>query len=280
MTYSPFRILADHWQDIYNRIRTIQLNKELYETLSHKTVFHEILQSNLPEREKRVERLWQEAQIFTFAGTETVAWTLSIMTFYLLSMPEVLQKLKLELNKAIPDATGIPEWKDLEQLPYLSAVIQESLRFSLGAATRQHRSCPDEAVVFDDGKKKWVIPPGTAIAMSTPIIHFNPKIFPEPHKFDPERWLKDPGLDKYMWSFSKGPRQCLGINLAYAELYLCTAALFRRYNGPSASKAEIKGDETGSIELFETTIDDVTFQRDMFAPYPKEGSKGVQILLK
>jgi cytochrome P450 len=202
------------------------------------------------------------------------------MTFYLLTIPAVLKKLKLELNKAIPDVKNVPEWKELEQLPYLSAVIQESLRFSLGATTRQHRSCPDESMVFDDGKKKWVIPPGTAIATSNPIIHFNPDIFPEPHKFMPERWLNNHGLDRYLWSFSKGPRQCLGINLAYAELYLCTAALFRRYSGPSAGEAEIKGDETGSIELFETTIDDVTFQRDMFAPYPKEGSKGVRILLR
>jgi cytochrome P450 len=267
-------------QDIYNRIRNIQSNKDHYETLSHKTVLHEILQSNLPESEKTVERLWQEAQIFTFAGTETVAWTLSVMIFYLLSIPAVLKKLKLELNKAIPDPDKVPEWKELEQLPYLSAAIQESLRFSLGASTRQHRSCPDEAVVFDDGKKKLVIPAGTAIAMSTPLIHFNQDIFPDPHKFIPERWLDSPGKDKYLWSFSKGPRQCLGINLAHAELYLCAAALFRRYSGPSASKAEIVGDETGSMALFETTSDDVTFQRDMFVPYPKEGSKGVRIVLK
>jgi cytochrome P450 len=272
--------VANDRQDIYNRIRNIQSNKDRYETLSHKTVLHEILQSNLPESEKTVERLWQEAQIFTFAGTETVAWTISVMTFYLLSIPAVLKKLKLELNKAIPDPGKMPEWKVLERVPYLSAVIQESLRFSLGVTARQHRSCPDEAVVFDDGKKKWVIPPGTAIAMSNPTIHFNPDIFPEPHKFMPERWLKNAGLDRYLWSFSKGPRQCLGVNLAHAELYLCTAALFRRYSGPSASKAEIKGDETGTIELFETTIDDVAFQRDMFAPYPKEGSKGVRIVLK
>ena len=46
--------VANDRQDIYNRIRNIQSNKDHYETLSHKTVLHEILQSNLPESEKTV----------------------------------------------------------------------------------------------------------------------------------------------------------------------------------------------------------------------------------
>jgi cytochrome P450 len=261
------------------RIRNIQSNKEHYDNSSHPTVFRDILDSNLPQREKTVERLWQEAQVFIFAGTETAAWMLSVTTFYILSTPHILQKLKVELRAAIPDAHKIPSWKELEQLPYLSAVIQEGLRLSIGVSTRQHRICPDETLVFDDGGKKWVIPLGTAIAMSNPIIHFNPELFPEPNKFDPERWIKSPGLEKYLWSFSKGPRQCLGINLAYAEIFLCIAMLFRRFDGPSSSGKET-GDGFGTIELFKTTLDDVTFHYDMFGPFPKEGSEGVRVLLK
>jgi cytochrome P450 len=195
-------------------------------------------------------------------------------------LPETLKKLRKELNAAIPDAKTTPPWKELERLPYLSAVISEGLRLSIRVSTRQHRICPDEALVLDDGGKEWVIPKGTVIAMSNPLIHLNPDIFPEPNLFDPERWTKDPGLEKYLWSFSKGPRQCLGVNLAYAELYLCISTLFRRFGGPSASEKGSSSDGLGTIELFETSLDDVTFHRDKFGPYPKEGSKGVRVILK
>lgn len=56
----------------------------------------------------------------------------------------------------------------------------------------------------------------------------------------------------------------MGINLAYAELFLTLAGVFRRYD----------------LELFETTIKDVTMARDAFVPAPKVGSKGVRMLVK
>jgi cytochrome P450 len=56
--------------------------------------------------------------------------------------------------------------------------------------------------------------------MSTPLIHLNPQIFPDPLSFQPERFLEKPRLKRYLMSFSQGSRQCLGMQLAYAELYL------------------------------------------------------------
>lgn len=51
--------------------------------------------------------------------------------------------------------------------------------------------------------------------MSTVLVHLDSSIFPEPHSFDPERWVKASkegvNLDKFMVAFTKGTRQCLGI---------------------------------------------------------------------
>jgi cytochrome P450 len=63
---------------------------------------------------------------------------------------------------------------------------------------------------------KYFIPPGTAIGMTSILIHTNPEIFPEPDRFYPERWLNDDGsqrkdLERFLLSFSKGSRQCLGM---------------------------------------------------------------------
>lgn len=125
------------------------------------TIFDEILNSNLSDHEKRPERLLEESQNIAIAGTETTAWTLSVLTFHLLSNPDKLKKLRSELEKAIPDVGALlPPIKDLEQLPYLTAVISEGLRLSMGTSNRQFRIAPDEAMRFNDGKKEWVVPPG------------------------------------------------------------------------------------------------------------------------
>lgn len=77
-----------------------------------------------------------------------------------------------------------------------------------------------------------------------------------------------------MVSFTKGTRQCVGINLAYAELYTCLASIFRRYGGPESMGPE------GRLELFETTKEDVEMAADMFIPFVKPGSKGIRVLVK
>lgn len=64
-------------------------------------------------------------------------------------------------------------------------------------------------------------------------MHFDPKIWGSDAKtFDPDRWLADDAkeLDKYIVTFSKGARQCLGINLAYAEVTLTLARLAERFS--------------------------------------------------
>jgi cytochrome P450 len=86
---------------------------------SNATVFDSILDSDLPDEEKETERLWQEAQVICIAGTETTAWALSVLTFYLLSNPEVMAKLRTELDSAIPDISARVASRDLEKLPYL-----------------------------------------------------------------------------------------------------------------------------------------------------------------
>jgi hypothetical protein len=73
-----------------------------------------------------------------------------------------LAKLKAELKEAIPDPSAPLSIKAMEQLPYLSAMITEGLRLSMGTSNRQERVCPDEILVFNDGKKRWHIPQGVS----------------------------------------------------------------------------------------------------------------------
>ena len=99
-----------------------------YEALGlEKTIFHEILESDLPPEEKTFERLWQEAQVTIGAGADTTGNALTVIHFHLLDNPNTLRKLQAELQEALPNKYDPIELRVVEQLPYLvsSALIQK-----------------------------------------------------------------------------------------------------------------------------------------------------------
>ena len=135
-------------------------------------------------------------------------------------MPEIKTKVEAELITVTEDPRNYPKWSTLEQLPYLSAVLLEAIRLSYGVSSRLPRIAPDETLIYEGkfrGKQvRYLIPPGTAIGMSSVIMHTNKDIFPEPYDFRPGRWLNEDGtkrkeLEGYLFSFGKGTRQCVGI---------------------------------------------------------------------
>ena len=148
------------------------------------------------------------------------------MTFYLLTESHILNRLTQELQAAVEDPRQLPSWSSLEQLPYLCAVILEGLRLSYGVSARTPRVPVDEDLVYHGLRTPamsdssdiidYIIPRGTAIGMSSWIMHHNEAIFPNSTMFVPERWLDEKGqqrkdLEQYLLSFSKGSRQCLGM---------------------------------------------------------------------
>lgn len=77
------------------------------------------------------------------------------------------------------------------------------------------------------------------VSMSAWMIHRNEDAFPDPGKFDPERWLgKSPEelrfMEKCYIPFSRGSRSCLGQNLAMCELYVGLGTIFRRFDNLTA----------------------------------------------
>ena len=140
------------------------------------------------------------------------ATTLAAITYHLLANPEVLSKLKAELETAVPNPSVLPTCAQVENLPYLTGVIQEGIRLHPGGTFRQQRSSPVEDLVYIDEarKKEWIIPAGTPVSMTPTLIQTQPQYFPDPLRFRPERWIENPRLDKYILTFSKGTRVCLG----------------------------------------------------------------------
>ncbi|KAK0117766.1 hypothetical protein ONS95_012092 [Cadophora gregata] len=235
------------------------------------TIFHTLLESDLPPSEKTTTRLTEEGITLVGAGSHTVAWTLTVGSFHILSNPQILSTLRAELSTVKREGETLNSiLTQLEKLPFLTGVVKESLRLSYGVSLRLPRIDPEKPMHFHD----WVIPAGTAVSMSTVLIHQDENIFPDSKEFKPERWLgADKGLDRYMTAFSGGSRACLGITLAWAELYLGFAGVFGRIGGVGD-----KGDR-GVMRLVGTDKGDVEMVGDGFFPLVKEGSQGVRVLI-
>ncbi|CAF9937873.1 MAG: hypothetical protein HETSPECPRED_000688 [Heterodermia speciosa] len=240
-------------------------------------VFQGLLNSSiLSDADKSTERLTVEAFVLVGAGLETTATTLMVLTYHLLANPPILRKLKAELEAEIPDASVLPTFKQVESLPYLTAVVQEGLRMHSGASTRQQRIAPDEDLVYTDRAraKKWIIPAGTPVSMTPTLLQYLPEYFPDPNTFRPERWIENPRLDRYLLTFSKGSRICLGMNLAYQEMYFVLAAVFRKYDLYDGA-VEGKGP---ALQLYETVRErDIDMVAELAVPSPEVGSEGLRI---
>lgn len=86
----------------------------------------------------------------------------------------------------------------------------EAMRLSPALGTRLQRIAPDRDLIYD----KWVIPAGTPVGMTALFMHMDEKLYPDPEKFDPERWVDVESRkrhEKVYAPFSRGSRICLGM---------------------------------------------------------------------
>lgn len=232
------------------------------------TVFDSILDSDVPPAEKSLYRIAEEAQALIGAGSLTTANSLDTIIYYLLSNRNCLSLLVAELKDALPDPTTVPTLSELEKLPYLTAVIYEGLRLSVGVAHRLARISPDVSYTYQG----VTIPRGVAVGMTSMDILENSGIFSDPGMFSPGRWLPfdSPHVrQRYQWLqtvFGGGTRVCLGINLAWAELYLATACVIRRFGE--------------RMSLYDVVLDrDVKITVDGFNALPSKESKGLRVII-
>ncbi|EHL01924.1 putative Trichodiene oxygenase [Glarea lozoyensis 74030] len=184
---------------------------------SPRTVVDELVDSELLPTDKSLPRVLNEVQTIVGAGLETVSGVLS--------NPEILQRLRAELLtvKGVSSSNDIMDLKKLEKLPYLTSIIMEALRMSPAIGSRMAR------IVSEDlPYEGWSIPAATPVGMTTILMHFDEKLYPEPYSFIPDRWMdieKRKKFSKIYAPFSRGSRI-----LAWADLYFTLAALALRFD--------------------------------------------------
>jgi cytochrome P450 len=184
----------------------------------HKTIFHQLLDPNATEGHvvPGIEDLTDEAFTILTPAADTTGHAMAILTFYAVSNPAIYRTLVAELKTAFPNRVENLDYEHLRNCPYLTAVIKEGLRLSYGVPGRLPRTITAPTATFNG----YMVPKGTIVGMSIYLMHRDPDIFPEPDKFDPERWLdpvRSKRLDKYLVSFSRGSTQCVGMQYEFSS---------------------------------------------------------------
>ncbi|KAF2626375.1 cytochrome P450 [Macroventuria anomochaeta] len=175
-----------------------------------------------------------------FAGTDSTGMNLAIIIRSLVMHPERYERLKQEVgsNGARGAQAG-----DIQALPYLTAVVKESLRLSMANPTRLPHVVPAGGWLF----KGTFFPANSIVGCAAYELHFNPDVFPEPREFMPERWLDaTEDMSRYWFAFGAGSRACIARNLATLELHLATEKL--------ASSKVLDGGRAvkqGDVEIYE-----------------------------
>ena len=171
------------------------------------------------------------------AGSDTIGTTLRAVFYYLLKNRPTLERLVHELTKAhLEKRLSVPfvTWSESQALPYLGAVIKESLRLHPALGLPLERIVPDPGLKLPDANNTF-LPPGTVVGINPWVLHRDARIFgKDPDMWNPDRWLdgdsaRAKNMEYNLLSFGAGKRSCLGKNIAMLEIHKLVPALLMRY---------------------------------------------------
>jgi cytochrome P450 len=195
-----------------------------------------LLASGMTDAEVR-----DELVTLVIAGHETVAASLTWTLRLLAEHPEVVARVHAELDRVLTDGTPAggtraAGWQDVSSLPVVRAVVDEGLRLYPPAWVITRRALTDDVV---DGVP---VPAGTLVITSPWVHHRRADLWPDPLRFDIDRWLgEDAGSRREGYiPFGAGPRLCIGREFAVVESVMVLAELLRdRTVAPAGARPDV-----------------------------------------
>ncbi|KAM6477024.1 cytochrome P450 [Trichoderma sp. SZMC 28011] len=175
------------------------------------------------------EELTAEALTQLIAGSDTTSNSSCALLNYVVRTPGVLDKMQAELDAAIPKGVDVPTFEMVRDLPYLAAVINETLRHHSTSGIGLPRQVPPESPGVTICGEFFTA--GTVLSVPTYTMHHSTEIWgPDAEDFNPDRWANVTQRQKDAFiPFSHGPRACVGRNVAEMEMKLIAATWARRY---------------------------------------------------
>lgn len=170
------------------------------------------------------EEICDQIVAVTMAGSETAATAMTWMFYELARSPDARHRVASEIGEVLGDQAVT--FGDVESLPYCRRVLQEVLRLRQPIMVISRRATT--SVRIGGGHLK----PGTELFYSPYAVFRDPRYFPDPLRFDPDRWLRAPAasLPRGTYTpFGGGPRHCIGEQFAWAMMTVVLVEISRRW---------------------------------------------------
>ncbi|KAF2892992.1 hypothetical protein ILUMI_13181, partial [Ignelater luminosus] len=192
-----------------------------------KTFLDLLLQYKEDEQSITDEEIREEVDTFMFEGHDTTSAAMSFALYCLAKYPDVQVKAVQELQTIFSRDKDRPAtYKELQEMRYLEAVIKETLRLypSVPVFARNVH----EDIEYDG----ITLPKNTTLAIYVYGLHRDPITFPDPERFDPDRFFQENQPDRSPYAyipFSAGPRNCIGQKFAMLEMKSLLSKVLRNY---------------------------------------------------
>ncbi|XP_058460174.1 probable cytochrome P450 6a14 [Malaya genurostris] len=202
-----------------------------------------------------VDEMAAQCFVFFIAGFETSSTTMNFCLYELAKNPDIQEKLRDEIESAITRNNGKITYDLVMEMQYLDNVINETLRKyppieSLNRAPDSDYRIPDS---------EHVIPKHTGVIIPVYAIHHDEDIYPDPERFDPNRFLPEVVSSRHPYSFlpfGEGPRICIGLRFGVMQAKVGLITLLRSFRFLPSSR----------------TPDKIRFDPKIFVLSPVEGN--------
>lgn len=201
---------------------------------SNRLVFMDLLLKCHINGELSEEEVLEEVNTIAFAGHDTVGISTAFTLFLLGHHPEIQEKAAQEIDSVVGQDHEVTN-EHVNDLKYLEAVIKESLRLYPPGPTFGRRINQEVTI------NNYTIPAFTDVWFNTKALHMDPKIYPNPTKFDPERFIGDQQNSIPAGAFapfSLGPRNCIGNRFAMIEEKILLSHVLRKFTVKSLVPAD------------------------------------------
>ncbi|XP_060535572.1 uncharacterized protein LOC132707666 [Cylas formicarius] len=197
--------------------------------------FIDLLLTTQDQKRFTDEEIIEEVNTFMFAGQDTSSITTGFTLFALGNEPEIQAKVHEELDAIFQGSDRIITPQDVASMDYLDRVVKETMRYYYFVPEIGRRLL--EELVLDGHR----IPAGTTVILDLYELHHDPEHFPEPFKFDPDRFLPEEVAKRHVYAyvpFSAGPRNCVGQKFGLRNAKTMLASILRKFKVKSRDKPQ------------------------------------------
>ncbi|XP_014262148.1 cytochrome P450 6j1-like isoform X2 [Cimex lectularius] len=216
------KIINDEVVDYFVKIVLDMYEYRLKNNVSRNDYLGSLMENNKSEKPMySVQEICGHSLTFLLDGYETSSTVMGFMLCCLSLHQDVQKKLRDEISKV-----ENLDYDTIHSLPYLDAVINETLRlFPPGSVLS--RECTQD-IVLKSGGRDYPLRRGMTVTVPVYAMHTDPKYFPDPEKFNPDRFYKQ-NAPPYFFPFGLGPRACLGQRFALTQIKTAAAHIFKNY---------------------------------------------------